>query len=105
MFYDVVPDELRTHASHLDALIDRLSNVTSAANTVSVSDEAYGLLCSFLPPMVNPMEERGIEALRTAVEGVGNTAENVRATATQCQDGDEVNSQPFQRALTSDAKA
>jgi len=105
MSYEVVPDELRSHASHLDGLLDRLSTAVSAANTVSMADDAYGLLCSFLPPIINPMEEKGIEALQAAVEGVGTTAENVRTTATQYQESDETNSQPFQRALTSDATA
>lgn len=105
MFYDVVPEELVTHASHLDAVMDRLRDVISAANTVSMSDDAYGLLCSFLPPIINPMEEKGIEALQAAVEGVGTTAENVRTTATQYQDSDETNAQAFNRALTSEAKA
>lgn len=83
MPYEVVSGELPARASHLDALTDRLDTAVSAAEEVSMSDEAYGLLCSFLLPVVNPMEEKGMEALNAAREGVEITAENVRTTATR----------------------
>ena len=105
MFYEVTPEDLVAHASHLDGLMDRLSDAVSAANTVSMDDGAYGLLCSFLPPIINPMEEKGIEALKAAAEGISTTAGNVKSTATQYQESDETNSQPFSRTLTSKTKA
>lgn len=92
MFFNVVVDELRGHASHLDGLLDRLNTAGSAAVTVSMADDAYGLLCSFLPPIINPMEQAGIDALTAASDAVGATAENIRTTATHYQDTDETNS-------------
>jgi hypothetical protein len=100
MSYEVVPEELRAHSSHLDGLMDRLRDTISAANTVSMADDAYGLLCAFMPPIINPMEQKGMEALEAAAEGVKTTADNVRATATQYQESDETNSQPFSRTLS-----
>lgn len=95
MSIEVVTEELTAHASHLDGLVDRLDTALSAAETVSMSDEAYGLLCSFLPPTINPVEEEGMNALKAASEGVNITADNVRATAVQYQDTDDGNSQSF----------
>jgi hypothetical protein len=100
MSFDVVVDDLRTHASHLDGLMDRLSTAVSAANTVSMSDEAYGLLCAFLPPIVNPMEQEGIDSLNAASEAVGTTAGNVRLAADYYEDGDQATAQPFTATLS-----
>ncbi|WP_243789596.1 type VII secretion target [Saccharopolyspora gloriosae] len=97
MPYEVVSEELRAHASHLDALTDRLDTAVSAAKEVSMSDEAYGLLCSFLPPIVNPMEEEGVTALEAAREGVEVTAENIRNTAKEYDSNDEDNAESFRQ--------
>jgi uncharacterized protein YukE len=101
MSYEVLPEELMAHASHIEGLTDRLQTAISAAETVSMSDDAYGLLCSFLPPIINPMEEEGVQALKAASEGLTITAENVRSTATQYQESDEANAQPLSRTLAS----
>ncbi|MBB5154383.1 type VII secretion target [Saccharopolyspora phatthalungensis] len=93
MTFEVHVEELTAHASHLDGLTDRLATAVSAAETVSMSDEAYGLLCSFLPPIVNPMEEEGMNALRAAQEGVSTTADNVRKTAEQYSETDDGSAQ------------
>lgn len=97
MPFEVEVEELTAHASHLDGLVDRLTTAVDAAKTVSMSDQAYGVLCSFLPPVVNPMEEEGINALNAAVEGVGHTAENVRTTADVYRDTDQGNAESFER--------
>lgn len=96
MPYEVVPEDLTAHASHLDGLMDRMDTAISAAEEVSMSDEAYGLVCSFLPPIVNPMEEEGMNALRAASEGIEITAQNVRTTAREYESNDEANSESFQ---------
>ncbi|MET0132402.1 MAG: type VII secretion target [Kibdelosporangium sp.] len=100
MSFDVVVDDLRGHASHLDGLMDRLGTAISAANTVSMSEDAYGLLCSFLPPIINPMEQEGIDSLQAASDAVGTTAGNVRMAADRYEETDEANSQPFAATLS-----
>ena len=95
MSYEVVSEELTKHAAHPDELVDRLGTAIPAAQTVSMSDEAYGLLCSFLPPKINPVEEEGMNALRAASEGVRATADNVRTTAREYQETDEGNAESF----------
>jgi hypothetical protein len=87
--FEVVPEELATHASHLDGLMDRLAMAADAARTVSMSDRAYGLICQFVPPFVNPMEQKAMSAIDAAAEGVGATADNVRAAATGYEQDDQ----------------
>ncbi|QUH03521.1 ESX-1 secretion-associated protein [Saccharopolyspora erythraea] len=99
MTFEVTAEELTAHGSHLDGLTDRLKTAISAAETVSMSDEAYGLLCSFLPPIVNPMEQKGMDALKAASEGVSATADNIRSTAKQYLDTDDGNAVSFDPLL------
>ncbi|MEV4734164.1 type VII secretion target [Saccharopolyspora sp. NPDC049426] len=95
--FKVQAEDLTAHASHLEALTDRVDTALSAAETVSMSDEAYGLLCSFLPPIVNPMEEEGINALKAAKEGITVTADNVRSSAKDYQETDDANSDELKK--------
>ncbi len=88
MRFEVVPDELATHASHVSALNDRTGTALSAANTVSMDNKAYGLLCAFLPPIVNPVEQKGMDAIKAASQALGTTAGNVRAAANAYRDNE-----------------
>lgn len=64
-----------------------------------MSEDAYGLLCSFVPPVINPMEEEGRKALKAAVEGVSTTADNIRSIAEQYRETDSENEKEFHRVL------
>ncbi|SFT08942.1 type VII secretion target [Saccharopolyspora flava] len=106
--FQVQAEDLTAHASHLEGLTDRLDTAIAAAESVSMSDEAYGILCSFLPPIVNPMEQDGLSALKAAKEGVTVTAENVRASAKDYLDTDDANSgelKKFDEAVEVDRSA
>ncbi|GAB2959679.1 hypothetical protein GCM10017788_77360 [Amycolatopsis acidiphila] len=106
MSFEVVPDELRTHASHLDGLTDRLNTAVDAANSVVMDSSAYGLLCAFLPPIVNATTQQdATDALKAAVEGMTTTADNVRTAASNYDEQDQANAQPFEAQLRSDEPA
>lgn len=95
MTFQVEAENLTAHASHLEALTDRVDTAIAAAQEVSMSDDAYGLLCSFLPPIINPMEQQGLDALKSAKEGITTTAENVRQTAKEYQETDQAGADNF----------
>ncbi len=106
MSYKVSPEELTAHASHLDGVKDRVETAVSAAQeTQNMSDDAFGLMCSFLPPEINPMEQKGSEALRAASEGIGATADNVRKTADEYRDNDEQGSRSIGAFLKDDGSS
>ena len=96
--FDVEPDDLTAHASHVEGLIDRLHTASSAAAT-AMSDHAYGLLCAFLPPIVNPTGEQAKDTVDAAAEGIQGIADNVRTAAQSYLGGDEGNAVPFKRQL------
>ena len=99
MSYEVVSEELSAHAAKLDDLAGRVATAVSAAEVVSMSDQAYGLLCSFLPPIVNPLEDAGVTALRAAGEGLTTTAGNVRSSAAEYLSLDHGAADSFQPLL------
>jgi len=96
--FELAADELTAHGSHVDGLSDRLDTTLDAARIASMGDEAYGLLCAFVPPIVNPMEQKAVDALKAAVDGMRATAEHVRTTARQYTERDAAIAQPFLRA-------
>ena len=95
--FEVEPDELTTHAGRLDELTDRLSTTLSAANTVTMDNQAYGLLCAFLPPIVSPVQQKGMDAIRAASEGVTTTAGNVREAADAYRETEHSNTEPLRQ--------
>jgi hypothetical protein len=96
--FEVASDELTTHAGHLDALQARLAAVAGEAGA-AMDGNAYGLLCSFLPPCVNPVEDKGKDALAATVEAVRTTAANVRTAAGSYQRREDTSAQPFRDYL------
>jgi hypothetical protein len=79
--YQVLPGELRGHAKKLDDLADRLGTALDAARQVSMSDDAYGKICQFLPPLINGLEDQAYDALAAAQNGTSETATKIRYTA------------------------
>ncbi|KDN20999.1 type VII secretion target [Amycolatopsis rifamycinica] len=102
--FEVEPDDLIAHASHVESLVDRLGTASSAADT-AMSDHAYGLLCAFLPPIIRPTNEQAKDALTASAEGVRGLADNVRSAAQSYREGEEGNAQPFERQLTAAPRA
>src|SRR3954466_5977148 len=96
--FEVEPDELVAHGSHVESLVDRLSTAASAADS-AMTDHAYGLLCAFLPPIIRPTGEKAKEALTASSAGVRGLADNVKTAAQSYRDGEEANAQPFERQL------
>ncbi|MEU0535720.1 type VII secretion target [Amycolatopsis tolypomycina] len=97
--FGVAADELTVHAGHLDGIERRLAAVAEAAASAAMSGNAYGLLCSFLPPCVNPVEDKGKAALAATVEAVRTTAVNVRTAAGSYRQREDASTQPFRDYL------
>ncbi|OXM59821.1 type VII secretion target [Amycolatopsis vastitatis] len=93
--FGVAADELTVHAGHLDALDARIAALTAMAAASSMPGNAYGLLCAFLPPIVNPVEEKGKDALAATASAVRTTAANVRTAAGNYEQREDASAQPF----------
>jgi Excreted virulence factor EspC, type VII ESX diderm len=87
--FDVLPGELRSHAGHVDGLADRLGEALYAARQVSMADDAYGVICQFLPSAINQLEQQANEALSAGQKGVSEIATNIRHTADEYERRDD----------------
>ncbi|HET6504754.1 MAG TPA: type VII secretion target [Amycolatopsis sp.] len=92
--FEVEPDDLMAHASHLGGVVDRLNQAVQAAD-YALSDDAYGLLCAFLPAIVNPTGQQATDALTASVEGFTTIADSVRSAANAYRDSDDSAAEPF----------
>lgn len=78
--YEVLAGELLGHAGKVEALTDRLQGAVDAANTVTMDNSAYGVVCQPFALMLQPFEELGVRTLRQAAETLADTARTVRET-------------------------
>ncbi|MDQ0379334.1 type VII secretion target [Amycolatopsis thermophila] len=95
--YEVLTDELGTHAGKVDGLAERLQTAVDAARQVSMDNGAFGVICQPFAMMLDPFEQRGIQALEAAKECVSGTAGNVRTASTNYEGQDEGTRQAVKR--------
>jgi uncharacterized protein YukE len=98
--YDVAVEALDKHARNLDDRASAVSEALAAATSVSVSEDAYGIICQFLPPCINPVEDEGVNALKAAVECLQEDAQDIRSTAAAYRSSDESNAAGFGEGMT-----
>jgi uncharacterized protein YukE len=91
--YEVLTDELGTHAGRVDALADRLQAAVAAAQQVSMDNSAYGVICQPFALLVDPFEQMGVQALQKAQDSVTDTARKVREAAQSYAGQDQAGSQ------------
>ncbi|SDK87807.1 Excreted virulence factor EspC, type VII ESX diderm [Glycomyces sambucus] len=87
--FEVVTDDLRSHASNIDSVRERFDAVLSAIDTIAQDDEAYGIICQFLPPILANRQEEQKELTTMAQENLQLLADAVRTTADDYDSLDE----------------
>jgi Excreted virulence factor EspC, type VII ESX diderm len=94
--YEVLAEELTTHAGKVDGFTDRLRTAVDAAHQVTMNNEAFGVICQPFAAMLQPFEERGVEALRQGVETLTDTAGKVRDSVSTYTSLETAGAQQFQ---------
>ncbi|MER7011249.1 type VII secretion target [Saccharopolyspora sp. NPDC000359] len=51
--FQLSPDQLRAHAGRLDGHAAALGQAADAGRSVQLGTDAYGVICQFLPPVLN----------------------------------------------------
>lgn len=87
--FAVDAEALQVHAQHLDSIAADAALAADAADHVDLGDGAFGLLCSFLPPVVNDAEVSTGDSVRAVHETVQAAADGVRAMARDYADTDD----------------
>ena len=74
-------DTLLQHAARLGGVGDQIGLASGAAGQVNLHDGAFGLLCAFLPVIINGAEVSTGDAIAAAGETSTTSASEVRAMA------------------------
>lgn len=69
------------HAAVVDELAAQMATARSAVREVTMSHQAYGELCQFLPGLLSPLFGGAVEVLNGAVDALSETAIKLRAAA------------------------
>jgi hypothetical protein len=80
--YTVKVEELRTHATHLDALRERFAAVKAASAHIARDDQAYGTLCGWIGGLLESKHGRQDELIAFVEENLAIAARGLRDNAT-----------------------
>jgi hypothetical protein len=100
--FHVDPEQIRAHAENVATVRDKFSAVKSASAHISQNNDAYGLLCSWMPPILEGRHTRQDELIAYIEENLAIMAQNLIKTAEAYEaiDGDhDKRLRDFMRAL------
>ncbi len=86
--FEVTAGDLRAHAGKVDGHAQKLGQAVDAANQ-AMPDDAYGVICQFLPPLFNDLEQAAGEALKASQGGLEMVSKNLRASADSYESQDD----------------
>jgi hypothetical protein len=95
--FGVRPQDLVTHADHLEAISGRVTTAAEAGAAVEPGSEAYGKLCVLVPLMLGALQEVLADGIREAAEALDDTGARLRTTAASYQATDERRAQAMPR--------
>jgi len=84
-------EAVRRHARSVDGVAADLKTAHSAANQVYLDNEAFGLLCQFLPRLFDPVLRAAAEAIADASTALTESGGKLRSVADRSQTTDEHN--------------
>lgn len=93
--YGVVTAALQGHAKTLDGYGARLGQAFDAARQVSMPSDAYGEICQFFPVLLDPLQQRGLDALAAAAENMRGVAGKMGETAGAYAEAEQLNASAF----------
>ena len=79
--FTVDPDQLRTHAGHVQDLRSRFGAVKGASAHIAGDEAAYGLLCGWISGVLEERHTHQDELLAYVEENLSIVAERLGATA------------------------
>ncbi|MFG1716086.1 type VII secretion target [Micromonospora sp. NPDC049203] len=86
--FQVDPDGLTAHATHLGRRADSIDTARQAGEHVRLSADAYGQLCAIMPVLLDGLQRTLTDGIGTAAASVRDTADRVRSSAERYRDSD-----------------
>jgi hypothetical protein len=93
--FQVQADAITRHATTVDEVAAQVAQGKSAASTITIGRDAYGILCSLIPTLLDPVQESVIEALQEAGDSLQSAADDLRATARDYTGSDQRTADQF----------
>ena len=93
--FGVTPEALAAHGTGLEAVRSALQQALDAARTVSLPGDAYGVICQFFPPLIDPVEADGMDTLSAGVDAVARAIDGVGTTAAEYRHVEDGNRDSF----------
>ncbi|RQX18650.1 ESX-1 secretion-associated protein [Micromonospora ureilytica] len=79
--FQVDPDDLSTHAAHIERNADGLDTARQAGQHIQLSADAYGQLCAIMPLLLDGLQRTLVDGIADAAGSVRDTSEKLRANA------------------------
>lgn len=98
MSLEVIAGHLRDHADSIDDCLDAFSLVGGASEHVKLGTDAYGLLCSWLPPILGQKHDRFDKLVAEAKEILTDDAKALREMATEYETTDKTSAAEVEKA-------
>jgi len=86
--YEVDVEQIRTHATNVDALRARFDAVMSASAHIAQDDSAYGLLCGWISGILEGRHAEQDDLFTYAQENLALAVQSLNDTATDYQNLD-----------------
>jgi hypothetical protein len=93
--YQVDPEQLRNLASRLSAFSEEFDALITASQAISQDDEAYGLLCSWMPAILEGRHQEFDEWVNFGQENMELLSQALAGTADDYEAADEANAKAF----------
>lgn len=94
--YEVNPDQLSDLASRFQAFSEEFDSILIASQAISQDDEAYGLLCSWMPAILEGRHQAFDEWVEYGQENMALLGDAVSATAEAYLSADEDSAKEFE---------
>jgi hypothetical protein len=96
--FSVDAEQLRAHAARIDAIQQRFGAVRAASAAISQDDSAYGMLCAWMPGILEKRHTRQDQLYAYVAENLRLAADALIRTGQDYDEADEGAAQRIRRA-------
>ncbi|MFG1673096.1 type VII secretion target [Micromonospora sp. NPDC049282] len=86
----VEPEDLTTHAHHVERIAGELTTAKQAGEATEPGIDAYGKLCLSVPVLLGELQGMVVDGMAAAAESVHGTADRLRETAASYRRNEEL---------------
>lgn len=96
--FSVYTRDLIAHSHTVGMIADDVEEAGEAGHSVRAGAEAYGRICSFLPPLLGVLQDTLLQGITESADDLRDTARKLRTTADQYDSIDAVTADAVTRS-------